>query len=150
MKRLASLSLLCVLATLGGCAAFLPRLVTPRLSIVNVRIVSANFWSQRLDVRVRVENPNAMDLSVLGVRYALDIEGQRFATGACTQAFTVPANGSADFDTEVTANMGGALLAMLSHGAHQAIHYRLHGKVKLAHGWLRTLPFDQQGAFTLQ
>ncbi len=148
MKRI-SLSLLWVLAALGGCA-FLPRLVPPRLSIVHVQIRRADFWSQRLDVRVRVHNPNDVSLPVRNVQYALDIEGRRFATGTCAQGFTVPAHGTAEFDTEVTANMAGALLTVLARGHSRPVHYRLLGKVELARGWLHSLPFDERGVFTLQ
>ncbi len=150
MKRLRSLLLPWVFAALGGCALFVPKLAPPGLAIVNVRVRRADFWEQRLDVRVRVRNPNSVSLPVHNVQYTLDIEGRRFATGTCAQGFTVPAHGTADFDTEVTANMTGALLTVLARGRGQPIQYRLIGKVELSHGWLRSLPFDERGAFTLQ
>ncbi len=150
MKRLGSLSLLLAIAALGGCALLVPKLAPPGLAIVNVRVRRADFWEQRLDVRVRVRNPNAVSLPVRNVQYALDIEGQRFATGTCAQGFTVPAHGTAEFDTEVTANMTGALLTALARGHGQSIRYRLIGKVELSRGWLRSLPFDERGSFRLQ
>lgn len=150
MKQLRFLPLLWVLAALGGCALFVPKLTPPNVAIVNVRIRRADFWTQQLEVRVRVRNPNGVSLSVSNVQYALYIEGRRFANGTCAQGFTVPAHGSAAFDTEVTADMAGALLAILSHGRHQPVHYHLLGKVELSRGWLRSLPFDERGEFTLQ
>ena len=150
MKRLRWLPLLWALAALAGCALFVSRLAAPRLTIVNVQVRRADFWQQRLQVRVRVRNPNGLDLAVKRVSYALDIAGQRLATGTCAQGFTVPAHGSAEFDTEVTANMAGALLTLLTQGRNRPVRYRLTGRVELAHGWLRSLPFDERGSFRLR
>jgi len=144
------LPLLLSLAALSGCALLISRLTPPRLSIVNVRVQRADFWRQRLQVRVRVRNPNDLGLAVRTVSYVLDIDGQRIATGICAQGFTVPAHGAAEFDTQVTANAAGALLTVLVQGRRRPVHYRLRGKVELSHGWLRSLPFDERGTFTLK
>ncbi len=150
MRRLRFLPLLPALAALAGCALFISRLTPPRLSIVNVRVRRADFWQQRLQVRVRVRNPNDLGLAVRTVSYVLDIDGQRIATGICAQGFTVPPQGTAEFDTEVTANAAGALLAVLVNGRRRPVHYRIRGTVELSHGWLRSLPFDERGTFTLK
>ena len=144
------LPLLLSLAALSGCALFISRLTPPRLSIVNVRVRRADFWQQRLQVRVRVRNPNDLGLDVRTVSYVLDIDGQRIATGICAEGFTVPPHGTAEFDTQVTANVAGALLTVLGQGRRRPVHYRLRGKVELSHGWLRSLPFDERGTFTLK
>ncbi len=144
------LPLLCCLAALAGCALLVSRLTPPRLSIVNVHVRRADFWQQRLRMRVRVHNPNNLDLGVKTVSYVLDIDGQRIASGICAQGFTVPAHGTAEFDTQVTANMAGALLTVLAQGRSRPVHYRLRGRVELSRGWLRSLPFDERGSFTLQ
>lgn len=150
MRQLRFLPLLWVLAALSGCALFASRLTPPRLSIVNVQIRRADFWQQRLRLRVRVRNPNNLSLAVRTVSYVLDIDGQHIASGICAEGFTVPARGAAEFDTQVTANMAGALLTILANGRNRPVRYRLTGKVQLAHGWLRSLPFDERGTFTLR
>lgn len=139
-----------VLAALGGCAWFVPNLKTPRVAVVGVHVRRANFWQQRLDVRLHVRNPNAIELPIEGLTYTLTVNGQLVASGRCTQRFTVPAHGSAEFNTLVTANMAGALFVILTHGGKQPVHYRLRGKVELQHGLLRELPFDERGVFTLR
>jgi hypothetical protein len=52
----------------------------------------------------------------------------------------------------VTANMASALFKMLGRGSGAAdrIEYRIRGKVSLSEGWLRTVPFEQRGSFSLQ
>jgi LEA14-like dessication related protein len=150
MRHVRFLPLLCSLAALAGCALFVSRLTPPRLSIVSVHVRSADFWQQRLRVRIRVRNPNDLGLGVKTVSYVLDIDGQRIAAGICAQGFTVPAHGTAEFDTQVTANMAGAVLTVLAQGRNRPLHYRLRGRVQLAEGWLRSLPFDERGSFTLR
>lgn len=141
---------LLTLAVLGGCAGLFPRLKAPHVSVVSVQVRSADFWRQRLQVRLQVRNPNGIDLSIESIRYTLQVNGSTFADGRTAEGFTVPAHGSAEFDTEVTANMAGAVFAVLSQGRGRPVHYRLRGEVELAHELLRSLPFDERGSFTLK
>ena len=62
----------------------------------------------------------------------------------------VPALGTAEFNMDVTANAAGALFAILGKPAGRAIGYRMKGRVELSHGWLRSIPFEQSGTFTLR
>ena len=144
-----SFPLLLLAAALSGCALFLPKLQTPGLSIVNVEVLRANLLQQQLRVRMRVENPNDRSLSVKGLSYTVYIGDQEFATGASDASFVVPALGSAEFNMDVDANAAGALFTILSKSRGQGIEYRMRGRVELTRGWLRSIPFEQSGAFTL-
>jgi LEA14-like dessication related protein len=138
---------------LPGCALFLPKFETPKLSIVNVEIVKTDFWEQRLKVRMRVQNPNDRTLPVKGLTYDMTVDGQEFASGMSGASFIVPALGEAEFDTTVTANMAGTVLKLLTRGPdalNQPVEYKLTGKVSLSHGWLRSIPFQEHGSFKLQ
>lgn len=137
-------------ALLAGCSLFVPKLSAPTLSIVSVELLKSDLWEQHLKVRVRVQNPNDRTLPVKGISYTIDVAGQPFATGESGASFVVPANGEAEFDMSVTANMAGALFKMLSRGASEGIDYRIAGKVSLSEGLLRTVPFEQHGTFKLQ
>jgi LEA14-like dessication related protein len=138
-------------AIMGGCALFLPKFETPKLSVVDVQILKSDLWSQRLKVRMRVQNPNDRTLPVKGLSYKLEVDGQELASGVSGASFVVPALGEAEFDTNVTANMAGVLLKLLARGADaQKIDYRLTGKVSLSEGLLRSIPFEEQGSFKLQ
>jgi LEA14-like dessication related protein len=150
LHRLRWLAPALLLGALGGCALFMPKLVTPQLTVLSVHVQRADFWQQHLVVRLRVRNPNSIRLPVRALTYTLAVNGQPVAAGRCAQSFTVPAHSSADFNTDVTANMAGALLAVLGDGRRQPLHYRLRGKVELAHGLLRDLPFDESGQVTLK
>jgi len=140
------------LAVLGlsGCSLFVPKLQAPRLSVVDLQFQKGQLWQQKLKVRMHVENPNDRVLPIKGITYTLDVNGQEFAHGESAASFVVPALGEAEFDMNMTANMAGTIISLLSHGADSSIDYHLVGKVSLSEGLLRSIPFDQHGTFKLQ
>ncbi|MDB6090821.1 MAG: hypothetical protein JWN85_3605 [Gammaproteobacteria bacterium] len=151
--RARAISIIVALLALSGCSLFVPKLETPKLSVVNVRIMKSTLWEQQLKVRMHVQNPNDRALPIKGLTYVLEVNGQEFANGASAASFVVPALGEAEFDMNVTANMAGTLIALLGHGSDalgQSVVYHLSGKVSLSEGFLRSIPFDEHGTFKLQ
>ena len=65
-----------VALTLAGCSLFVPKLQTPRLSVVGVELQKGAIWQQKLKVRMHVENPNDRELPIKGITYTLDVNGQ--------------------------------------------------------------------------
>ena len=55
---------------LAGCS-MLPKFETPKLSVVGIEMQSADIFSQRLKVRMRVLNPNARELPIKGISYRI-------------------------------------------------------------------------------
>jgi LEA14-like dessication related protein len=134
-----------LLPLLGGCAA-LPRLEAPKLSVVSLKLQSADIFSQRLQVRMRVLNPNARELPVKGINFRIEVNGTELGQGLMNAPFLVPALGEAEFDTQVTANLAGAVLRLLTRrDSRDDIEYRLTGEVSLSSGFLRRIPFDERG-----
>lgn len=130
-----------------------PHFETPQLSVVNVQILGGDLWSQRLKVRLHVQNPNDRALPIRRIEYSIEVEGEQFATGESLASFVVPPLGEAEFDLTVNTNLAGALLKLLGRsagGLGQEIPYRLSGKVSLSEGLWRSIPFDQRGSFKLQ
>ena len=142
-----------ILAVVLAACALAPKLEPPKLSIVGVQIVSGDLFTQRLKVRLHVENPNDRTLPVKGIEYTMELEGQQVASGESAASFVVPALGEAEFDMNITANLAGALLKVLARGPNalgQEVSYRLSGKVSLSEGLFRSIPFEQRGTFKLQ
>jgi LEA14-like dessication related protein len=145
--------LVCLAAVLSltGCAA-LPRLEAPKLSVVSLRMQSADIFSQRLLVRMRVMNPNARELPIKGIEYRIEVNDAELAQGLTDTPFVVPAMGEAEFDVQLTANLAGALARFLSRrsGSQDTLDYRLIGSVALSSGFLRRIPFDERGSVKLK
>lgn len=140
-------------ALLGAACALTPHLARPELSIVDVQLLGSTLWEQRLKVRMHVHNPNDRALPVKGIEYSMEVMGQQAASGVSDASFVVPPMGEADFDMNVTTNLAGALLQLLSRGPDtlgQSVPYRLTGRVELSQGLLRSIPFEESGTFRLQ
>jgi LEA14-like dessication related protein len=136
------------LVVLCGCA--LQKLEAPKLSVVSLKLQSADILSQRLLLRMRVLNPNARDLPVKGISYRIEVNGSELGQGLTNNAFVVPAMGEAEFDVQVTANLAGALARfLLRRDSQDSIEYRLVGEVALSSGFLRRIPFDERGRVRL-
>ena len=134
---------------LAGCTLLRPMVETPHLSVVHVELLKSGLWEQQLRVRMRVQNPNDLELPIKGIDYKLTVDGTEFAHGVSAASFRVPALGEAEFDMNVTANMAGTMLRLLNTRADQ-VEYRIAGTVSLSSGWVHTVPFDERGTFVLK
>jgi LEA14-like dessication related protein len=142
-------ALLCTL--LSGACSVLPDLQAPKLSVMSLKMQSADIFSQRLQVRMRVLNPNTRELPIKGISYRIEVNDAELAQGMTDAAFVVPAMGEAEFDVQVTANLAGALARLLARGgSSETIEYRLVGSVALSSGFLRRIPFDERGSVKLK
>jgi LEA14-like dessication related protein len=148
VRRLTVLGLLCV-SWLAGCAV-LPKFEAPKLSVVSLRLQGGDFFSQRVQVRMRVLNPNARELPVKSIDYRIEVNDAELGRGLTDAPFTVPAMGEVEFDMQFTANLAGALAKLLlRRNSSEALAYRLVGDVNLASGFLRHIPFDERGSVKL-
>ena len=140
--------LVITLALFNGCA-LAPKLVAPQLTIVGVELRQSDFFSQRIKVKLHVQNPNNRALPVRGITCDLQVAGEKFAHGVSASEFTVPALGETDFDMLLTADVASALLRVLS-GDKNNLDYRMTGTVNLASGLIRSIPFSQSGKLPLR
>lgn len=142
-----------IAAVLAACASH-ARLEQPNLSVVGIELLEGSLFTQRLKVRVRVQNPNDRELPIKGVSAKLEVDGNDFATGVSAQPFVVPAFGEAEFDLMVDASMAQTIIGMVGKGtqdgAGDSVGYRLSGKVSLSSGFVRSLPFDETGTLQLK
>ena len=149
LRRLGALCVALCTVLLGGCEV-LPKCETPKLSVISMKMQSADIVSQRLQVRMRVQNPNSRELPVKGISYRIEVNDSELGQGQTGAAFVVPAMGEAEFDVQFTANLAGVLGKLLSRrGSQDSLQYRLVGEVALSSGFLRRIPFDERGSVKL-
>jgi LEA14-like dessication related protein len=133
---------------LGGCAALAPELETPQLSLLGIQMLSTDMFAQKFRVRVKVENPNNLELPVRGLDYKIILMGDSFADGESTDRFVVPALGEAEFDMVVTTNFVsslGRLISRVGGGKLENLDYEITGQVLLEKGFVKKIPFSHQG-----
>jgi len=144
--RLTAIGALAVL--LVGCKTLGPDLQAPSLSLVGVQVLSTDMFAQKFKVRVRVENPNDLELPVRGLEYQIILMGDSFAEGTSNDAFVLPALGEAEFDMTVTTNFMSSFARLLSRmggGKLEDVEYEIVGKVFVDKGMLRKIPFSHRG-----
>lgn len=137
---------------LAACSTLGPKLEAPRLSLVNVGMVSADIFSQQFRVRMHVQNPNDRAIPVKGIDYELFLQGDSFAEGVTNEAFVVPALGESEFDMIVRTNFVssiGRLLSRLSGRDANKVEYSIVGKVMLDQSFVRSIPFHDEGTVDL-
>jgi LEA14-like dessication related protein len=147
--RVASVLVVAALAfAVAACSTLGRDLQSPKLSLVGVQVLSGDMFAQRFKVRVRVENPNDLELPVRGLEYQIILMGDSFADGTSADSFLLPARGEAEFDMLVTTNFVssfGRLLSRVGGGKLEDIEYELSGKVFVEKGMLRKIPFSHSG-----
>jgi LEA14-like dessication related protein len=116
-----------------------------------MKVQSADIFSQRLQMRMLVQNPNDRELPIKGITYRIDVNDAKLGQGQTDSSFVVPAMGEAEFDLQFTANLATAVAKLLSRRASSGtIDYRLRGEVALSSGFLRRIPFDERGSVKLK
>lgn len=140
-----------VLAAIAGCAGIPTNLETPDITFMGIRAVEASLFEQKLEVRLKVQNPNTIELPVNGLDIQVELAGEPFASGVTARQFVVPANGEAEFDMIVTANAATALLRIAGgdRKSREQIDYRLRGRLSTKVGLLRSIPFEESGTLPL-
>ena len=136
-------------ALTAGCAALVPRLEAPQLKVVGLDFLGGDQQRQQLRLHIQVDNPNSQPIEVRAIEYRVALADAEFAQGSSTRPFTVPALGQGTFDLDVATDLGALLRVLAAHLGDAALDYRVSGRVHLAAGWLRELPFTGHGQLAL-
>ena len=133
---------------LAACSSLGSKLEAPSLELVGVQMLSTDMFAQRFKVRVKVINPNDLELPVKGLEYTILMMGDSFAEGMANESFLLPAMGEAEFDMLVTTNFVssfGRLLSRVQGGKLENIDYEIAGKIFVDKGVVRKIPFSHRG-----
>ncbi|MBT9538871.1 MAG: LEA type 2 family protein [Thiobacillus sp.] len=134
---------------IAACSGLPFNAVAPKVSVADVTIKSLGLMEQRLDVGLRISNPNDFDLTIVALEFELEVNGHPFANGLSHKATLVPAVASAllRVDTYMQSKDLIRQFKRLSQGALAAgVPYRVKGRFKTdkSSGWM---PFDHGGVY---
>jgi len=89
--RTLALYLACfLLVTTAGCTSWFMKGEPAEVLVLNVTPLEVTALEQRLQVDLRIRNPNDFDLFVTGIDFTLNLNGKRLARGLSNKDFTVP------------------------------------------------------------
>ena len=101
---LAALAFVIPALTLSGCAGLLGTagVERPDVTVESTRISGVTFRKADLDVRFRIDNPNAFGLELAGLDYELDVAGRTLFTGDRPERLSLEPQGVGFVDLPVT------------------------------------------------
>ncbi len=124
---MALLVLLC-LPMFAGCAV-LPKFEAPKLSVVALKMQGGDIFSQRLQVRMRVFNPNSRELPITGITYRIEVNDAELGKGAPPRRSRCRPWVKWSSTCRSRANLAGALAKLLSRrNSSEELAYRLVGR----------------------
>lgn len=142
MNQRRALAGLLTLLIVPGCASWMLKGEPPEVLVTNVTPLEASAFEQRLQVDLRIRNPNDFDLAVTGIDFRLDLNGNRLARGLGNKELVVPRLSDAVTSVETSTSTLQVVRQLLSFSGDQALTYHLTGVVHTKEG---RLPFDNSG-----
>jgi LEA14-like dessication related protein len=138
---------LLLLASLSGCAGWLTKGEPPEVLVTNITPLDGTAFEQRLQIEVRVRNPNDYDLQVTGMDVRLDLNGKRLARGLSNKEFTVPRLSDALVSIETSTSMLDIARQVVGFRQSEGLTYGISGLFYLTNG---RLPFEHSGVLLEQ
>ena len=140
-----------LLLLLGGCANQRFGLEPPTLALVSLRLAEATMLEQRFDLRLRITNPNPVELPLEGLSYALRVSGVEIGSGvARPQSRLAPFS---DAELDLTLNTSTLdmidLLRSWNRAPPEQVPYALEGRINVGR-FAPSLPFARSGNVDLR
>lgn len=132
----------------SACAAF--GLREPlNVTIADLRPIEVSVLEQRYALKVRLLNPNDMDIAFDGVVFDLEINETPFAKGVSNQASVIPRFGEALIDVQAVSGLQNILQQIneLLKGERTRLTYRIKGR--LHGGGFGVTRFDSSGEIAI-
>lgn len=150
MRATTSFLLLCSSA-FAGCSA-LPNRDPLTIDVAGIEPLQGEGLELRLNVTVRIQNPNDTDIEYSGAALDLDLNGRKLASGVSAAMGTVPRYGEAVLEIPVTVSaltMARQALGFLNvrDQDQRDVKYEVRGK--LEGGIFGTRRFTDEGTFDL-
>lgn len=136
-----SLTYFLLIATVG-CASWFMKGEPPEVLVTNVTPLEATAFEQRLQVDLRIRNPNDFDLHVTGIDFTLTLNGKRLARGLSNTDATIPRLSDAVVSVQTSTSTFDMVRQLLNFSQAQGLSYDITGRLHLKDG---RLPFDNSG-----
>jgi LEA14-like dessication related protein len=130
---------------LTACASLGAQIVAPKVSVDAVTIGQVRGGDAAVTLSLRIENPNAIDLTLQSLRFAFSVGDIALTKGATARGGTIAAGGSSVIDIETHTDIN-AVLRLLSLPAGRGappLQYTLEGDA-IVQGGIH-LPFSRRG-----
>jgi len=148
-RSLVTIPLLALALAFGGCAT-LPDQDPLEVTVAGIEPLPGEGMELRMNVKLRVQNPNDTPLDYDGAYVKLEVQERTFATGVSDATGTVPRFGESVIVVPVTASMLRVVrnvVGMMQDQPPEQVRYRLTGKLSMTGFGSRR--FATEGEFKL-
>ena len=134
-------------ATLAGCASMGVGGEPIEVQVVSLTPLASTAFEHRLRVDLRLRNPNNRAFTIDGLRFVLDVNGSRLASGVSSESATLPRLGEVIVPVTTTTTLFDVVNQILAFGQQPQPHfeYALRGKIFVKHSW-GGLTFERKGS----
>jgi LEA14-like dessication related protein len=115
---------------------------SPEVLLVNIKPLDTTIFEQRLQVDLRIRNPNDFDLEVTGIDFTLHLNDKRLARGLSNKSSTIPRLGDSVLSVQTTTSTLDVMRQLLNFRQDQDVTYQIEG---VLHSQGTRLPFDNKG-----
>lgn len=146
--RFAPLALCLGLAGCMGLQTKLASLKEPKISLAGLSVKRLDLFQPSVLVRLNVENPNAVNVSIDGADLALALNGQPVANGISHSPLTLVGHGTSTMDVEIQADTLGIAQQVLRLQKQSQVNYDVSGHLNVLNwlGPLGQIPIKLQGS----
>jgi len=139
--------LLLLAVMLAACAGLTGPVENPRVTVTSLRLLPADGVEQRIEVGLRLLNPNSFDLHAKGLVISLGLNGVPLLKGATSELPFVPAYGEAQAKLTLSLSLmsGLRLMSRLAQQPDEPLQYRLEARLDLRRPLWKRLTLMEQG-----
>jgi LEA14-like dessication related protein len=128
-----------------------PEIKKPTIDLVGIKLGKISFLKQKLVVRLKILNPNDIEIPVASLNFALNLEKMDTAKGQLAERLVVPAQGEQEFDVIVDTSIfkiSRPVAKFLKHRS-KTLDYHMLGKVSIDMLFAGNFEFAQKGTITV-
>jgi len=116
---------------LSACASLQPNFETPSVKLINIKPSGSNGFEQRFDIDLRITNPNANDLNLVGMSYLIELDGYKVITGVANDTPNIKAYSDTQVNMQASVSLfeGIGLIASLLNKTTPDVDYKITAKL---------------------
>lgn len=143
---------LAVAVLASACASVIGPVEEPDVSITSIRLLPPSGVEQRIEVGMKLKNPNGFELKADGIVVSAGFNDIPVLSGAIAEPPVIPAYGEQDMKIVLSASLmnGIRLVRSIMQHPEDPVNYRLDARIDLKLPLARTLRVLKQGEIAAQ